>query len=216
MELFKVQDLIKLHNGHPNYDIYRNHELSYWEHIKSWIDESLENIDILDIGCAYGTLGLYSKINKNGNLYCVDFVKYMSDELITKFDINYKVLNFEKDSFPWTIKFDVIIFTEILEHLNGNPIDTLNKIYDLLKDDGVLYISTPDSKTWGRLPEYYSWELIPKIENVKVIQDRHIYQYDIYELTELLSRCGFEIVKNANSNVTENLTNINLQIRKVK
>jgi 2-polyprenyl-3-methyl-5-hydroxy-6-metoxy-1,4-benzoquinol methylase len=38
--------------------------------------------------------------------------------------------------------FDLIILTEVIEHIN-NPRDIINNISNLLKQDGYLYITTP-------------------------------------------------------------------------
>ena len=42
-------------------------------------------------------------------------------------------------------EYDLILFTEILEHITFNPINFWKKIYELLKEDGLIYISTPNS-----------------------------------------------------------------------
>lgn len=42
-------------------------------------------------------------------------------------------------------KYDIILFTEILEHITFNPIMFWKKIYNLLNDGGLIYISTPNS-----------------------------------------------------------------------
>jgi 2-polyprenyl-6-hydroxyphenyl methylase/3-demethylubiquinone-9 3-methyltransferase len=42
-------------------------------------------------------------------------------------------------------KYDIILFTEILEHITYNPIGFWKKIYDAARSDGIIYISTPNS-----------------------------------------------------------------------
>jgi len=42
-------------------------------------------------------------------------------------------------------KYDVILFTEILEHITFNPINFWKKIYSLIQTRGYIYISTPNS-----------------------------------------------------------------------
>ena len=42
-------------------------------------------------------------------------------------------------------KYDVILFTEILEHITFNPINFWKKIYSLTQTKGYIYISTPNS-----------------------------------------------------------------------
>ena len=48
-------------------------------------------------------------------------------------------------------KYDLIVFTEILEHITFNPIQFWKSIYQMLKPGGQIYISTPNSFA---LPNY--------------------------------------------------------------
>jgi predicted SAM-dependent methyltransferase len=45
--------------------------------------------------------------------------------------------------------------TEVLEHLNFHPVPTLKKVYNLLSENGALYLSTPDAYEWGKVNKYY-------------------------------------------------------------
>lgn len=42
-------------------------------------------------------------------------------------------------------QFDVIVFTEILEHITFNPVRFWKRVYELLTPDGIIYLSTPNS-----------------------------------------------------------------------
>ncbi len=42
-------------------------------------------------------------------------------------------------------KYDLVLFTEILEHITFNPINFWRKVYRSSKDGGLIYISTPNS-----------------------------------------------------------------------
>ncbi len=48
-------------------------------------------------------------------------------------------------------KYDLIVFTEILEHITFNPIPFWKLIYQILKPGGLIYISTPNAFA---LPSY--------------------------------------------------------------
>jgi 2-polyprenyl-6-hydroxyphenyl methylase/3-demethylubiquinone-9 3-methyltransferase len=41
--------------------------------------------------------------------------------------------------------FDLIVFTEILEHITFNPVALWRRIYELLKIDGCVYLTTPNA-----------------------------------------------------------------------
>lgn len=198
-EIGKCQNEICRLDGNSYYlNQYKNSELSYWYHIPKWIyeDNSQKKVtDCLDIGCAYGTLALYCKKLFNSNVYCTDFVDvHISKTLINYYNFIFNVNNIELDTFPWEEKFDVIIFTEVLEHLNFHPLPTLEKIYSLLKDDGYLYLSTPDALSWGKVTTYYSSLTdIPYPNKDLPPIDTHIYIYDKTELVDVLNSAGFKI-----------------------
>ena len=42
-------------------------------------------------------------------------------------------------------EYDVVIFTEILEHITFNPISFWSRIYSMTKSGGVIYLTTPNS-----------------------------------------------------------------------
>jgi 2-polyprenyl-3-methyl-5-hydroxy-6-metoxy-1,4-benzoquinol methylase len=197
-----VQNTILQNIPDSYYTVYSKSETSYWAHIPGWILQKTpnnRNINVLDVGSAYGTLSVFTKkYFPMSNVYAVDFMDcFCPKNLFNKLKINFALNNFETDQIPWNIKFDVIIFTEILEHFNFHPVDALKKISLLLKDSGILYLTTPDAKEWGKTTKYYK-ELsnIPTVHNAlnKVnnqknkldIVDAHIWHYSVEELLHVL------------------------------
>lgn len=47
--------------------------------------------------------------------------------------------------------FDLIVFTEILEHITFNPVALWRRIYELLKIDGCVFLTTPNAMRPGKL-----------------------------------------------------------------
>lgn len=183
--------------NHGYVKVYREQEVYYWVNVPKWIweDKSETITNLLDIGCAYGTLAVYAKKQYKCNVHAIDFMDYISKKLTNKYGIEFEICNIELENPTWNVKYDRIIFTEVFEHLNYNPLNTLIRIRELLTDDGVLYLSTPDAAEWGRTLHYPSYKDIP-FPNVKVeILDEHIYQYDFDEITTLFSLSGFEIME---------------------
>lgn len=77
-------------------------------------------------------------------------------------------------------KFDLILFSHCLENLT-DPISSLNKVHMLLKDDGFLFIDTPNN-FFRR-----SWHIY------------HPYCYNINSISELLDQTNFTIKKSLTS-----------------
>lgn len=42
-------------------------------------------------------------------------------------------------------EFDIVLFCETMEHITFNPIRFWRRVYDLMKVDGIVYITTPNS-----------------------------------------------------------------------
>jgi SAM-dependent methyltransferase len=217
----EIQDIIMSNNPNGYYSTYKQYEQGYWEYIPDWIIQYSHNNrtrNFIDCGVAYGTLGMFTKLNIGANFYAIDFVKYMSDELIQKYDINYKLANIELDDFnEWYGKFDCCIFTEALEHMRHSPINVLTKIKNMLTKNGVIFLTTPTQETWGKITKYYAdWKhmLFPyPIPNRKFL-DEHVYVYSENELLEIFDIAGLKIDKWQLSEGQKGLKHFNIQLSK--
>lgn len=112
----------------------------YWDEqvkiIKKLIGKG-ENLNILDIGCRTGDFLMH--FNKNNNFYGAEInknnVSIARERGIIVYEDFIENIKFEK-------KFDIITCYALLEHAT-NPIIVLNKITDLLNDNGLLVIMIP-------------------------------------------------------------------------
>jgi len=87
--------------------------------------------------------------------------------------------------------------TEVMEHLNFQPVPTLQKIYKALAPGGSFFLSTPDADLgWGRNYKYYK-ELsdLPPLDANAAWTDDHIWHYNTTELKMVLQNAGFKIKK---------------------
>jgi 2-polyprenyl-3-methyl-5-hydroxy-6-metoxy-1,4-benzoquinol methylase len=179
----KAQNLIQKHTSLSYYKIYKKYEIGYAHEIIKWMFEDKDRWGgkMLDIGVAYGTMAVFAKQQFGFDVYTVDFVdRYAPQNLFKTLGIKFKILNIETESIPFDEKFDVITFTEVLEHFNFNPTPTLTKIKNVLAKNGVLYLSTPNQKYWGK-------RKISKIINIdhksldRILNGYKGYSYTIYE-----------------------------------
>jgi len=106
--------------------------------------------------------------------------------------------NFDVHNAPWPYpngSFDVILFCELLEHLSTDPMQVLAEINRLLKDDGLLLLTTPniasarsvDAILRGESP--YFWG---QYEIGGRPTDRHNREYTPGEVVRLTGAAGFE------------------------
>lgn len=207
-DLLLTQRSILENNNDPFYaDKYFSDELHYWYHIPEYIalDSVKNNVyNVLDVGCGYGTLLLFAKNHYKCNVYGID-VSNKLGKLQNKININFTLCNIERDNPQFKVRFDRIIFTEVLEHLTTCPINILNKLTSMLSADGKMFLSTPNPTSpipskfnWGRNEKYFKHlgefprEYSPTLRHNP---DEHAYHYSEGELKFVIDKAGLKIDK---------------------
>ena len=190
---------------HPHYAAaYRREELSYWLHVPGWIHRDARGRPprrCLDVGCAYGTLLVYVRRLTGCETFGTDFTDaYASPALLAKHGVEFAVSNVELDPLPWPHEFDLILFTEVLEHLNFRAAPTLRKLAGRLAPGGLIYLTTPDAAEWGRTTKYYArYDELPEPREElrgRVVDD-HVWQFDEAELMRVLEEAGLSVLRRA-------------------
>jgi 2-polyprenyl-3-methyl-5-hydroxy-6-metoxy-1,4-benzoquinol methylase len=200
-QIREAQDTVAAHVTHYYYEqSYRAEEHLYWTQLPGWIAEFARRrtvVSALDAGCAYGTLLVYTMKAAGCAGYAVDFRDtYLSKSLIASLGIHFAVCNIEQERLPWEHRFDVILFTEVLEHLNFQAAPTLRKLRDALTEDGRLFLSTPNRADWGPCHKYYRrYADLPEPRVGEVVVDDHVWHFSAEELLELLDRAGLQVVR---------------------
>ncbi len=163
-----------------------------------------EKLDMLEIGPGKGVLSLVvKKINESIN---INWLMYETNEQSEK-AVQGRYTSYPANQFPCYYgmienpkyhieeKFDLIVMTEVMEHFNTNPIPVFQKIAGMLKENGRLYVSTPNGPhlfiydDWKQMPDYLDVEHYEHIG--------HAYQYTKNEMDDLFEKCGLEIERYA-------------------
>lgn len=107
---------------------------------------------------------------------------------IDRFDI--------EERFPYPDQsFDLVLFTEVLEHLAYDPVHTLSELNRITKENGWLLLSTPNCASTksvlkvllGRNPNFFP------AYNKRRSLDRHNREYTPREVQALMGVTGFEV-----------------------
>lgn len=165
-----------------------------YRHIINFVDKySVGKGEVLDIGCGVGTLCFYiaSKgrhvlgvdISSRAIRVCQESSRKLALAKLTKFE----VINFPKEAISG--KFDLVILTEVVEHLPNDKL-ALKKIFALLDRGGIAIITTPSlnaplhrlgyannfDQRVGHLRRYTVGSLSKKCENsgFKVIETKKV------------------------------------------
>lgn len=116
-----------------------------------------KNVEILDIGCGYGNL--IQLITNAGykNVSGIDIEKDALD-FCRKNHMNVEEIESITDYAKKTSKkFDFAIMTHVIEHIKKDQIiETLVAIRSVLKENGVLYLTTPNAQ--ARTGCYWAYE----------------------------------------------------------
>ena len=155
---------------------------------------------VLDLGCAEGKFSIL--LAQNGYKVTASDISGRFLELLkkgakeknlsiktVKCDIEKGVSSFGEE------RYDVIYFTDVIEHLRNVPVG-LENIRKILRDDGVLIINTPNVLTVSRL-------LRAIIKRKKLINyhdpsnlgDLHFSTFDYQTLEKTLNSQGFKVTE---------------------
>lgn len=148
---------------------------------------------ILDLACGDGATSIIIKKLSGGEVTGVDFSQYALD-VAKKEGIRTIRADLEKTLPIPDTSFDTVFWGDNIEHL-FNPQVTLNEIYRVLKPNGRLVLSTPNSAYWRYRLFYLVTGRIPDTEyNGKKQWDwSHIRLFDISLLQQFLQESGFSI-----------------------
>ena len=136
---------------------------------------SFYNKKILDIGCGTGKISsLFTKDNK---VYGIDISPKILN-IAKKRNIITKQINLDKNKIPFKNNFFNIIFLfDIVEHV-FLPEKLLKESYNLLNNNGEIYITTHNAKIKDNLSNKYDLSL-----------------FEVEELKQILLRIGFKNIR---------------------
>ncbi|MCY9514122.1 class I SAM-dependent methyltransferase [Paenibacillus apiarius] len=152
----------------------------YMEIIES--NSGFDTGNILDIGCAKGSLLKVAK-ERGWKTYGIEVSALAGGDaeqhgVILIGDVLEQLERFEKEN------FDVVSMIDTLEHLKS-PRATLQKIYSVMKNGGLVYIE------------------VPNVEAGLDEMSRHFYLFSFETMEKMLSSIGFNKVEQIESKINQ-------------
>jgi len=147
--------------------------------LENQIPDDILDWDILDIGSGYGVwLQWFDQSNRMSG---IDSSKQASKVARDIFGINAYQSDFLANDLM-DEQYDLITGLAIIEHFN-DPLEALIELNRLLKNNGYLYLQTPDIHSMVLRQGFSRY--------FKVV---HTYYYSLQTLTSLLVKAGFEVI----------------------
>jgi SAM-dependent methyltransferase len=153
----------------------------------SWAIERVKNLkksnpqfqNIFDVGA--GSELLKNEVIKLGmNYYSFDL--FPPNDNVRKWDI--------EQSFPYEGTADIVIFLEVVEHLN-NPGLSLKNISNVINDNGYLILSTPNPSWSGSRLHLLGKGFLGMFTEQDLILNHHVFTPWQHIVKYLLSENGF-------------------------
>lgn len=138
-QLIKKNPKIK----HFAWDSFIDHKNRYKKDLQA-VSDNLKSGKVLDLGASPFHL-TYALSNLGYDVTGLDFNPEPFNKFIKQNKLRITKCNIESEKLPFKNKsFDLILFSEVFEHLRINPIFTLKEIYRVLKPKGRLILTTPN------------------------------------------------------------------------
>lgn len=180
-EYYKNQSKYDGTRQHETHDKFTYKTLEYI--LKKFISKEAR---ILDVGCSTGRLLNFIKTKGYKNLLGVEPAPNCKE--IAKNNFGISIVTSTLDNFNTSKKYNLIIFSQVFEHI-VNLRDTVIKAHSLLSKDGLIFIGVPDAENFYKKGD----------EPFGEFSTEHINFYTKFSLQQLLARFENLYYKSDNS-----------------
>jgi 2-polyprenyl-3-methyl-5-hydroxy-6-metoxy-1,4-benzoquinol methylase len=160
--------------------------------------------NLLDVGSAIGVF--VEALSQNSSLFdvtCCDMSQEACKELSNRYP-GYNVINDNFLNINTSIKYDIVSMWDTIEHIvDLNAM--LNKVYSLLKNDGIFIFSTPNTKS-------FEWD-IAKEKHVQLLPPGHVNLMNEFNIEQLLKNNSFKILDSYTLNASLDISYIKKLIK---
>lgn len=159
-----------------------------------FIENIREGSTVLEFGPASGRLTRYLKNEKKCNVYIVE-IDEEAGRIAAESAVDYVIGDIQ--DYQWvdkfsSVKFDYILFADVLEHLTRAE-EVMKKAGEMLADDGKICLSVPNIAHNSVIINL----LNNKFEYTKtgIMDNTHVHFYTKDSLDKFVADCGFYVEK---------------------
>lgn len=146
---------------------------------------------ILEVGCGTGDTGMLALSEEKCGWYCgVELCESVAEEAKQKIS-EVVVGNVESIAFPWPEKtFDVLIISEVLEHL-VDPWKVLLRLHPLMKPGALVFSSSPNVSHYRIIKMLLKGEW--QLEDFGVMDRTHLRWFTPATYRKMFEECGYKV-----------------------
>lgn len=200
----RTLDWLGAHADETEYTYMRGHRTRLM-HALTMIPKGDESrTTLLDVGC-YGYMGFWAKQHLGyERVVGIEWHPENDDPIIERTlrvddeQVSFESYNFDITRTRWPIdeEFDTVLFFEVLEHINEDPMGVMERINARMKPNGVLVMSVPNAISYKALreflvgmPPWTYWFYEPDLAH----EPRHCFEYTPVVFRSLLTASGMDI-----------------------
>lgn len=182
---------------------YEKKDRNYFSHIRMdlvrFMDVKLKNLDVLEIGAAYGETLFYLKESDIAKRAVgVDIFEDPDGKERYKPVDQFLFGNIENEDYPeFRNSFDLILLPDVLEHLE-EPLHALKKVDSYLRSGGLLVVSMPNIRHYSAFYRIFLKGRFDYDES-GIFDYTHKRFYCRRNIEDLLKKAGFRIIKSEGS-----------------
>lgn len=155
-------------------------------------------IRLLDVGPTPFTLYIKEALPDH-EVWGLDRTDLLRDRFVQR-GVHFKSCNLDDGKIPFEDQFfDMVIFTEVLEHVFGPPSDVLQEFKRVLRPGGDLILGVPNiARLANRLRLLFGVSPLPDADNQMkrdwVHGHGHLHEYTRKEIAQLCRKNGLEVM----------------------
>lgn len=149
--------------------------------------------NVLEVGCGAGVFARTLKDSgKAKSIWGVELDGFAASLAVPRLDgvLAGDFAQLDLAAFP--VKFDLVIFADVLEHL-PDPWRALDRVNSMLNPDGEVVVSVPNVRHYKIIKKLFKDQW--RYEKEGILDRTHLRFFGLSTITDLFNYSGFEIVK---------------------
>jgi SAM-dependent methyltransferase len=199
-----VNELAQAPEAESHLELDRERELKYlryaafrFRYTAQLLPKTTEPLRVLDIGTTPFTLYV-KKANPHFEVFTLDRTELLKERCSSN-GVELRTCDLDSDALPFPDDFlDVVIFTEVLEHVFRPPSEILSEVRRILKPGGTLILSVPNiayilNRVRLMLGRTHLEDPDEQLRKTWVHGHGHLHEYTLSEIVSVVGRVGFEV-----------------------